>query len=105
MAIHFFSGGWRREGSKRLLFQGTANESRFRKWLRELVKELKDHLEVIRLLSFEIGTHSFRKGVATFVVLHRPRGGSNPRPSHKSDDALTSRPRRHWYMSTTEMSV
>jgi hypothetical protein len=67
MAIHFFSGGWRREGSKRLLFQGTANESRFSKWLRELVKEFKDHLEVIGLLSFEIGTHSFGKGVATFA--------------------------------------
>jgi hypothetical protein len=39
------------------------------------------------------------------VVLPRPRGGSNPRPSHKSNGALTSRPRRHWCMSTTEMSV
>ena len=67
MAIHFFSGGWRREGAKQLLFQGTASESRFGKWLRELVSEFKDHLEVIGLLSFEIGTHSFRKGVATFA--------------------------------------
>ena len=33
-AIHFFSGGWRRDGSKHLLFQGTANEGRFSKWLR-----------------------------------------------------------------------
>jgi Zinc knuckle len=38
------------------------------------------------------------------VVLPRPRGGSNPRPSHKSDGALTSRPRRRWRMSR-EMGV
>lgn len=67
MAIHFFSGGWRRDGAKQLLFQGVANESRFSKWLRELVREFKDNLEVIGLLSIEIGTHSFRKGVATFA--------------------------------------
>jgi hypothetical protein len=68
MGIHFFSGGWRREGSKQLLFQGTANESRFSKWLRDLVRKYKDSLEVIGILSFDIGTHSFRKGVATFAA-------------------------------------
>lgn len=67
MGIHFFSGGWRRDGSKHLLFQGAANESRFSKWLRELVRKFKDSLEVIGVLSFDIGTHSFRKGVATFA--------------------------------------
>jgi hypothetical protein len=34
--------------------------------------------------------------ISHFVVLPRPWGGSNPR---------TSRPRRHWCMSTMEMSV
>ena len=67
MAIHFFSGGWRRDGAKQLLFQGTASEGRFSKWLRELVKKYKDNLEVIGIVSFEIVTHSFRKGVATFA--------------------------------------
>lgn len=67
MGIHFFSGGWRRDGSKQLLFQGTANESRFSKWLRDIVRKYKDSLEVLGVLSFDIGTHSFRKGVATFA--------------------------------------
>jgi hypothetical protein len=39
------------------------------------------------------------------VILPRPRGGSNPRPSHKSDGALTSRPRRHWCMSRRKTCV
>lgn len=50
-----------------ILFQGTANEGRFSKWLRELVKNYKDSLEILGVLSFEVGTHSFRKGVATFA--------------------------------------
>ena len=68
-AIHFFSGGWRRDGSKKLLFLGRASEGRFSKWLRELVKKYKDNLEVIGIVSFEIGTHSFHKGVATFTFI------------------------------------
>ena len=68
MAIHFFSGGWRRDGSKQLLFQGTANEGRFSKWLRDIVKRYKESLEILGILSFEVGTHSFRKGVATFAA-------------------------------------
>ena len=67
MAIHFFSCGWRRDGSKHLLFQGTANEGRVSKWLWELDKNYKNSLEILGVLSFGVGTHSFRKGVATFA--------------------------------------
>ena len=68
LAIHFFSGGWRRDGSKQLLFQGTANEGRFSKWLRDIAKKYKESLEVLGILSFEVGTHSFRKVVAAFAA-------------------------------------
>jgi hypothetical protein len=48
----------------------------------------------VRLLLFLDSIHE-KDYINGTVVLPRPRGGSNPRPSHKSDGALTSRPRRH----------
>lgn len=68
MAIPVFSGGWRRDGAKHMLFAGSAAESRFGKWLRELMEKHSDTVGLYGISSFEIGTHSFRKGVATFVA-------------------------------------
>ncbi len=68
MAVLIFSSGWRRDGAKHMLFCGSATESRFGKWLREGLVNSTASLQTLGNVSFEIGTHSFRKGVATFVA-------------------------------------
>lgn len=68
MAVLIFSSGWRRDGARHMLFCGSATESRFGKWLREVLANSTATLQTLGNVSFEIGTHSFRKGVATFVA-------------------------------------
>ena len=68
MAILIFSSGWRRDGAKHMLFSGSSTEARFGKWLREVLIHSANSLQALGNVSFEIDTHSFRKGVATFVA-------------------------------------
>ena len=68
MAILIFSSGWRRDGAKHMLFTGSSTEARFGKWLRGVLVHSANSLQALGNVSFEIGTHSFRKGVATFVA-------------------------------------
>lgn len=66
MAIYVFTRGYDREGSKPTLFAGEA-ESRFSKWLHKLCADNKLLLLNQGLDISMIGTHSFRKGIASFL--------------------------------------
>jgi hypothetical protein len=66
---------------------------------------LTQHTRTIGMDHVTVTPHDEDGYVASSVILPRPRGGSNPRPSHKSVGALTSRPRRHWCMSRRETCV
>lgn len=65
-AIYIFTRGYDREGSKTNIFSGEA-ESRFSKWLHRLCTENKVLLMNQGIDVSMIGTHSFRKGIASFL--------------------------------------
>jgi hypothetical protein len=65
-AIYLFTRGYDREGSKASLFSGEA-ESRFSKWLHKLCADNKEVLMNQGIEISMIGTHSFRKGVASYL--------------------------------------
>ena len=65
-AIYIFTRGYDREGSKTTIFSGEA-ESRFSKWLHKLCADNKDSLINQGIDISMIGTHSFRKGIASFL--------------------------------------
>lgn len=50
-----------------MLFHGIKPEGRFSKWLTSAIESVA-HLAIAGLIAFEIGTNSFRKGVATYVA-------------------------------------
>ena len=66
LAIYLFTKGYDREGSKTTLFPGDA-ESKFSKWLRKICEANSETLRSQGVDISMIGTHSFRKGVATFL--------------------------------------
>jgi hypothetical protein len=53
MAILLFSSGWRRDGAKHMLFTGNATESRFGKWLRELMTKFSSTVGILGIIAFE----------------------------------------------------
>ena len=65
-AIYVFTRGYEREGSKTRIFHGDS-ESRFSKWLTRLCAGNKELLRNQGVDISMIGTHSFRKGIATFL--------------------------------------
>jgi hypothetical protein len=65
-AVCVFTRGYEREGSKMTIFAGDA-ESRFSKWLSNLCTANKDLLQNHGVEISMIGTHSFRKGIASFL--------------------------------------
>jgi hypothetical protein len=65
-AVYVFTRGYEREGSKMTIFAGDA-ESRFSKWLSNLCTANKDLLQNQGVEISMIGTHSFRKGIASFL--------------------------------------
>ena len=68
LAVMVFSNGMRREGTSRLLFGNMEKaESKFSKWLRALCAGIGDTLTTMGLVIVDIGSHSFRKGIATFL--------------------------------------
>lgn len=76
-AVYFFTSGWRREGAKKTVFADvTDTEKRFSRWLRSVCTVEERELANMGLTVVQIGTHSFRKGVATF--LSSMIGGPNP---------------------------
>lgn len=67
-AIFVFTSGFRREGARNTVFGfGGEIETRFSKWLHTICEANKVELLEMGILIGELGTHSFRKGVATFL--------------------------------------
>lgn len=66
-AIFIFTIGWRREGSKRTVF-GSETQRTFGDWLLKILKSHKEALLALGAAALEIGTHSFRKGIAGFLA-------------------------------------
>lgn len=68
LAVFIWSIGFRRDGAKRLVFGGSKDpEERFSSWLRKLLGSSADDLVDMGIIIMEIGTHSFRKGIASFL--------------------------------------
>lgn len=68
LAVWVFSMGMRREGTSRLLFGDVEKaENKFSKWLRGLCGDSAADLLLMGLIVVDIGSHSFRKGIATFL--------------------------------------
>ena len=65
-AVYIFTRGYEREGSKMTIFAGDA-ESRFSKWLANICSKNKELLLTQGIDISSIGTHSFRKGIASFL--------------------------------------
>ena len=53
--------------NQHMLFRGTATEGRLSKWLKGIMTSNGASMISLGIIAFDIGTHSFRKGVATFV--------------------------------------
>ena len=51
-----------------MLFSGSSTEARFGKWLREVLGHSATSLQALGNASVDLGSHSFRKGVATHVA-------------------------------------
>jgi hypothetical protein len=67
-AIYIWTVGFRRTGAKTTVFGETdVIESRFSKWLRDVCLKNSNELLSMGLVITEIGTHSFRKGISTFL--------------------------------------
>lgn len=66
LAVYVFTRGYEREGSKQTLFAGEA-ESRFSKWLNNVCKSNFESLKNQGIDISMIGTHSFRKGISSFL--------------------------------------
>lgn len=78
MAVYVFSIAFRSPDRKSYLFGDNkdANEGRFSKWLRTYCSHNRSELLSLGLVIEDIGTHSFRKGVAT--GLSSMCGGPSP---------------------------
>lgn len=67
-AIYLFTTGFRRAGAKRTVFGETKEtESRFSKWLKATCGSFVEDLLIMGIIIAEIGSHSFRKGISTFL--------------------------------------
>lgn len=69
LAVFIFCMGFRRTGSNCMLFGEIASsESKFSRWLNAACIDKANDLLVMGIIIANIGTHSFRKGIATFVA-------------------------------------
>jgi hypothetical protein len=66
MAILVFTKGQQREGSSRLVF-GLKSQNRFSRWLSSICSVYEQTIISMGLAICDIGTHSFRKGIATLL--------------------------------------
>jgi len=68
-AVFIWTIGFRRDGAKRTLFGDTKHtEERFSAWLRKMLGSAAEDLILMGIAIIEIGTHSFRKGIASFLA-------------------------------------
>lgn len=66
-AIFMFTIGWRPEGSKKTVF-GSETQRTFGEWLSKILKAHAGYLLTLGATAVEVGTHSFRKGIACFLA-------------------------------------
>ncbi|ETV73046.1 hypothetical protein H257_12083 [Aphanomyces astaci] len=67
LAVLVFTRGSRREGTSTLVFGANAKE-RFSAWLTKTCQVHRDEIVALGLSVEDLGTHSFRKGVATAIT-------------------------------------
>ena len=68
-AVFIWTIGFKRDGAKRTLFGDTKlTEERFSAWLRKMLVSAAEDLILMWIAIIEIGTHSFRKGIASFLA-------------------------------------
>ena len=75
LAIYVFCSTFNRTGARMVLFSESNNEGRFSKWLGKTCSNREEKIRELGLCINMIGTHSFRKGIATYVSSH-PDGPS-----------------------------
>lgn len=69
LGIYLFSTNqFLREGSEWRLFHGAKIESKFSHWLKRLLDRGVPELAELNNIKDDLGTHSFRKGVVTYVL-------------------------------------
>lgn len=69
MAILIFTRGFQREGAERLIFGGKKSaKDRFSNWLLGILRSCALIIVSLGLIVTEIGSHSFRKGIATSLA-------------------------------------
>jgi hypothetical protein len=68
LALYEFTLGYREKIGLMFQAKATATESRFGKWLLSICKEYSAQLQQFGIEIKDIGTHSFRKGVSSFVT-------------------------------------
>ena len=67
-AVYIWCMGFRRQGSQTTVFGAQKEtQSRFSKWLQKVCGSNTSELLLMGIIIAEIGTHSFRKGVANFL--------------------------------------
>lgn len=67
MGVMVLTAGVRHDGASNLLFGNGRGESRFAKWLVPVCKDAANELLEHSVAFADIGSHSFRKGIATFL--------------------------------------
>ena len=69
LAVYVFCKSFMRTGARMTLFNDNENnENRFSKWLGSTCKDQENNLVSFGIMIMKIGTHSFRKGVASFLA-------------------------------------
>jgi hypothetical protein len=69
LGIYIFSTNhFTREGTDWRLFQGSNVNTKFSHWLKALLKKDIPELKELNHMKEDLGTHSFRKGVVTYVL-------------------------------------
>ena len=68
LGVHMFTMGPRRAGAKNLVFGNESAMGRFSRWLREIMRIFKSTLRAMGINIRMVGTHSFRKGTATYLT-------------------------------------
>ena len=68
LAVYIFTAGQRQPGAKMLLFGNDSAEDRFSTWLRAILRTHEAPLQAMGIVISNIGTHSFRKGTATWLA-------------------------------------
>ena len=67
-AVYIWCIGFRREGAQQTVFgKQKETQSRFSKWLQSVCGKNVNELLLMGIVIADIGTHSFRKGVANFL--------------------------------------